>query len=386
LLVAAMTLNASPLEMSLLHVADMAPALLVGLFAGVWVDRLRRRPIMIWADLGRFLLTLSVPVAALLGALRIEQLYLVALLVGVLATFFDVAYRSYLPSLVRREALVEANARLQATNAVAEVAGFGLAGGLVQLLTAPVAVAVDGFSFLVSAVSLALIGRQEPPAPAETQAGAWAEIREGLAVLWRDPVLRAFALAGGTRAFFVYIWVALLLLFLTRELGLSPFEMGLLFAIGGVSSFFGALIVEPITRRFGIGPTLIAAFFLYTASLTLVPLAAGPHWLVLLLVGLPQCLDAGYVLYEVNETSVVQAVAPERALGRVNASLRLVAWGSMLAGSLAGGVLGQTIGLRWAMLIGAIAALVSVVWLLLSPIRKMRELPAPAMAAPLSAG
>jgi MFS family permease len=383
LLVAAMTLNASPLEMSLLHIADMAPALLVGLFAGVWVDRLRRRPIMIWADLGRFLLTLSVPIAALLGALRIEQLYLVALLVGVLATFFDVAYRSYLPSLVGREALVEANARLQATNAVAEVAGFGLAGGLVQLLTAPVAVAVDAFSFLVSAVSLALIGHQEPPpGPAEAQAGAWAEIREGLTVLWRDPVLRAFALAGGTRAFFVHIWVALLLLFLTRELGLSPFEMGLLFAIGGVSSFFGALIVEPITRRFGIGPTLIAAFFLYTASLTLVPLAGGPHWLVLLLVGLPQCLDAGYVLYEVNETSVVQAVAPERALGRVNASLRFVAWGSMLAGSLAGGVLGQTIGLRWAMLIGAIAALVSVVWLLVSPIRTMRELPAPALAAP----
>ncbi|HEY3111608.1 MAG TPA: MFS transporter, partial [Chloroflexota bacterium] len=174
LLVAAMTLSASPLEMSLLHIAEMAPALLVGLFAGVWVDRLRRRPIMIWADLGRFLLTLSVPIAALLDALRIEQLYLVALLVGVLATFFDVAYRSYLPSLVRREALVEANARLQATNAVAEVVGFGLAGGLVQLLTAPLAVAVDAFSFLVSAVSLALIGRQEPPAPAETQAGAWA--------------------------------------------------------------------------------------------------------------------------------------------------------------------------------------------------------------------
>jgi MFS family permease len=385
LLIAAVTLNASPLEMSLLHIADMAPALLVGLFAGVWVDRLRRRPIMIWADLGRFLLILSVPAAALLGALRIEQLYVVALLVGALATFFDVAYRSYLPSLVRRQALVEANARLQATSSVAEVAGFGLAGGLVQLLTAPVAVAVDAASFLVSAVSLALIGHREPePTPAEEREGTWSEVREGLGRLWRDPVLRAFALASGTRAFFVHIWVALLLLFLTRELELSPLEIGLLFAIGGVSSFVGALIVEPITRRFGVGPTLIAAFFLYTTSLTLVPLAGGPHWLVLLLVGLPQCFDAGYVLYEVNETSVVQAVTPERALGRVNASLRFVAWGAMLAGSLAGGVLGETIGLRWAMLFGALAALVSVVWLLLSPIRTMRELPtapAPAPAA-----
>jgi MFS family permease len=200
-------------------------------------------------------------------------------------------------------------------------------------------------------------------------------VRAGLGLLWRDPLLRGFALAEGTRELFVQMWVALLLLFLTRELGLSPLEMGLLFAIGGVSSFFGALLVEPITRRFGIGPTAIGAFFLYTAGLSLVPLAGGPHWLVLLLVGLPQCLDAGYVLYDVNATSVVQAVAPPRALGRVTASMRFVGWGAMLVGSLAGGVLGEVIGLRAAMMGAALAALVAVVPLVRSPLWRLREMP-----------
>jgi MFS family permease len=375
-LVAVLTLDASPLEMSLLQVADMAPVLLVGLVAGVWVDRLRRRPIMILADLGRFALLLSVPLAASMGALRIEQLYVVAMLVAVLTTFFEVAYRSYLPSLVRRDQLVEANARLQASSSVAEVAGFGLAGGLVQLLTAPIAIAIDALSFVVSALALASIRRPEPPAARLEPGGdAWREVREGLSLLWREPVLRAFALAAVTRGFFVHIWVSLLLLFLSRELGLLPLEMGLLFAIGGVSSFLGALVVEPATRRFGVGPTAIAALFLYTSGLMIVPLAGGPHWLVLALVGLPQCLDAFLVLFEVNETSVVQAVTPERALGRVNASLRFATWGAMLAGSLAGGLLGEAFGLRAPMLLGAVAALTSVVWLLLSPVRTMRALP-----------
>jgi predicted MFS family arabinose efflux permease len=331
---------------------------------------------MVWADLGRAALLLSVPAAALLDRLRIEQLYVVALLVGSLATFFEVSYRAYLPSLVRRDELVEANARLQASSSVAEVAGFGLAGLLVQLLTAPIAIVLDALSFLASALSLLLIRQQEPaPAPVGERAGAWAEIRLGLELVRRDPVLRAFAGARASRDFFVQIWVAVLILFLSRELGLEPVVIGLLWAIGGVSSFGGALLVEPVSRRFGVGPTLIAAFFLQILSLVLVPLAGGPGWLVLFLVGFPQCFDACYVLYEVNETSLVQAVSPARALGRVNASLRFVGWGAMLAGALVGGLLGEAIGLRATMLVGAIAALTSVLWLILSPVRQLRELP-----------
>jgi MFS family permease len=375
-LVAAITLEASPLQMSVLRVFDMAPALLIGLVAGVWVDRLRRRPLLIWADLGRTLLLLSVPAAALLGALRIELLYLVGFSVGVMATVFDVAYRSYLPSIVRRDQLVEANARLQATNSVAEVAGFGLAGGLVQVLTAPIAVLVDALSFLVSAVSLALIRRPEsPPSPSAERLGTWPEIRDGLGVVWREPVLRALAGAKASRDFFVHIWVAVLILFLTRDLDIAPVVMGLLFAIGGVSAFLGAVFVVPITRRLGVGPTLIAGFFLQVLSLVAVPLAGGPYWLVLFLVGVGQLFDACYILYEVNETSLIQAVSPTRALGRVNASLYFVSWAAMLAGSLVGGLLGEAIGLRWAMMLGVGGGVLSVVWLLLSPVPRLRHIP-----------
>jgi len=376
-LVAAITLAASPLEMSVLRVIDLAPTLLIGLFAGVWVDRLRRRPLLVWADVARSILLLSVPIAALLGVLRIEQLYLIGFLVGVMATLFDVAYRSYLPSLVKREQLVDANAKLQATNSVAEVAGFGLAGGLVQVLTAPVAVLVDAVSFLVSAVSLALIRRPEPPlSPAEERQGTWLEIREGLRLVWRDPVLRAFAGAKATRDFFVQIWVAVLILFLTHDLEIAPVAMGLLFSIGGVSAFVGAVLVEPVTRRFGVGPTLTLAFFLQVLSLIAVPLAGGPPWLVLFMVGVGQLFDACYILYDVNETSLIQAVSPGRALGRINASLRFVSWAAMVAGVLVGGLLGETIGLRSTMLLGAGAGLFSVLWLLLSPVPRLRVIEA----------
>jgi MFS family permease len=376
LLVAAITLEATPFQMSILRVADMAPGLLVGLLAGVWVDRLSRRAIMIWTDLGRFLLVLSVPVAALLGVLAIEYLYAVALLVGVLATFFEIAYRAYLPWLVERDQLVEGNAKLQASSSVAEVGGFGLAGALVQLLTAPIAMVVDALSFLVSAISLALIRRPEPPpAPIEERQTTWHEIREGFEIVFRDPVLRAFAGSGATHQLFVQMWVAVLILFLTREMGLSPLEMGLVFAVGGVSSLIGAAVAAPLTSRFGLGRTVIWAHLLFNLSIVFTPLSGGPYWLVLLLVSANQFFDGAYIVYEINETSLIQAISPERSLGRVNASLRFLGWAMMLLGSVIGGVLGEVIGVRWTMLFGALMALTSVVWLLASPIRGMKTMP-----------
>src|SRR5688572_16340168 len=176
-LVAVLTLEATPLQLGLLRTFDVVPAILVGLFAGVWVDRLRRRPIMVWVDIGRAIVLLSIPVAALLGQLRMEQLYAVAVAVGVLTLLFDVAYRSYLPTLVSREALVEGNARISASNSVVEAAGFGVAGVLVQWLSAPIAILVDAASFLLSALSLRLIRHCEPPpAPPEERESALDEV------------------------------------------------------------------------------------------------------------------------------------------------------------------------------------------------------------------
>src|SRR5438874_10187910 len=179
-LVAVLTLDASPAQVAALQIAEIAPGLLVGLFAGACVDRLRRRPIMLWADVGRALLLFSIPAAALVGVLGVQQLYAVAILIGALSTFFDVAYHSYLPALVSRHALLEGNSKLQASAAVVEVGSFGIAGALVQLLTAPLAILVDAVSFVFSALSLASIRASEPEtAPPEARQNPWLEIGEG---------------------------------------------------------------------------------------------------------------------------------------------------------------------------------------------------------------
>jgi MFS family permease len=357
---------------ALLYVCEMAPGMLVGLFAGAWIDRSRRRPIMLWADLGRALLLVSIPGAALLGLLRIEQLYVVVLLVGTLTTFFDIAYRSYLPTLVHRDGLVEANSKLQASGSVVEAASFGIAGTLVQLLTAPLAILVDAASFLLSALSLALIRTPEPrPSAPEARQRTWLEIRAGLRFLLGEPVLRALAAAKGTRDFFVYLWAAMLMLFLTRELRLEPVLIGALFAIGGVSSLFGAVAAERVVRRWGLGRTLVVGLFVSCASLLFVPLAGGPPLLVVALVGAQQLFDAPATIYEINEASLIQTMTPDHLLGRVIASLRFVEWSAMLAGALLGGLLGEAIGPRATMLVGALGTVLAVLWLVFSPVREL---------------
>lgn len=373
-LVAVLTLEATPLQLGLLRTFDILPAVLVGLFAGVWVDRLRRRPIMIWVDVARALILLTIPAAALLDRLRIEQLYVVAVLVGVLTLLFDVAYRSYLPTLVSREALVEGNAKISASSSVVEVAGFGIAGALVQWLTAPIAIVVDAVSFVLSALSLSTIRHEEArPSPPEARESALAEVREGIGVIARTPTLRALALYEGWDQLFIHMWVAMLLLFITRELHLEPILFGPLFAIGGVSALAGSFLAVPLTRRFGLGPTLIAARTVGAASCLFLPFAGGPVALAAAFVGAGQAFDAAGTIAEINKDTLIQGTTPDRVLGRVNAGLQMVRWGAMLAGSLIGGMLGQTIGIRETMFVGAIGAQPAVLWLLFSPIPRIKQ-------------
>jgi hypothetical protein len=292
--------------------------------------------------------------------------------------FFDVAYRAYLPTLIRREHVVEGNSKLQATAAVAEVASFGLAGALVQALTAPIALLVDALSFLVSAGSLALI-RAPESAPTRLAAAqsTWADVRDGLRFTLGDPMLRALAGAKATHDFFLYVWVSMLLLFLTRDLHLEPVVFGALFGLGGLCALLGALAAERVARRWGLGRTLIWSLFLSSAALLCVPLAAGPLLLVVVLVGAQQLADAPAIVYEIHEASLVQTLVPDGLLGRVTASLRVIGWGAMLAGSVAGAVLGETIGLRATLLVGALGTLPAVFWLVRSPVAALRTMPAP---------
>lgn len=375
-LTAALTLHANAANMGFLAAASTAPFLVFGLFAGVWVDRLRRRPILILADIARFALLALIPVLALLGALTLVDLYVIAFLVGILTLFFEVAYQSFLPAVVGRAQLVDGNSKLETTRSAAQIAGPGTAGALVQFVTAPVAIAVDAASFLVSVLFLGLIRTPEPsPARTMVRRRVWAEINEGLRAVLDDPILRATMGSAGTVNMFGSLLFAVFVLYALR-LGIGAGLLGVIFAVGNLGYLGGAFLTQPITRRFGVGPTISAGLIVLTFCGLLVPLAGGP-----LAVSVP-CLMAaqfargfGGTLFNINNVSLRQAITPDHLLGRINATSRFVSTGALTIGSLAGGTLGTVFGLRPTLVIGAVGGLFSVVWVLCSPVRSLREPP-----------
>ncbi len=378
-LVAAMTLEATPLQMGTLGTVQYIPWLLVGLFAGVWVDRLRRRPVMIAADLGRTVLLGLIPLAAVAGILQMQHLYIVGFLVGIMNVFFDVAYAAYLPTLVPHESLVEGNSKLQVSASVAEIGGPGLAGGLVQLVTAPLAIAVDALSFLVSALSLMWIGTPEPrPAPTDDSRNILVEMREGLQLVFSNPILRAFALASVTTNFFVDVHLAVFVLYATRELGISPVILGSIYAVGSIGGLLGSLFAERLVKRLGLGRVIVGAQILVTLAVLAIPLSGRQFWITVPLIVVAEALwGFAAVVYVVNTVSLRQAITPNQFQGRVAASLRFVTWGISPLGFMLGGILGGTIGLQATLLVAVVGPLLSVACLVLSPVPRLREPPVP---------
>ncbi|MFY9571287.1 MAG: MFS transporter [Blastocatellia bacterium] len=375
---AILVLDATPFQLGLLSAARLIPGFLTGLAAGAWVDRLRRRPILIGADIGRAVLLATIPFAAVLGLLRIEHLYVVAFLVSILTIFFDVAYQSYLPSLIGRAELVEGNSKLSASNSVAEVSGFGVAGWLVQIFTAPMTMLIDAVSFVVSAVAVWMIDQPEEAASRESRADMRREIAEGLREVWRHPLLRATTACAFSREFFVGIYGTLVLLYMARDLGFAPGVLGTIFAVGGISSLMGAVATGSLTRRFGVGPSMILGLTLSGIALFLIPLAQGATLTAALLLILQQLAgDGALTIYQINQVSLRQTITPERLLGRVSASAEFLGLGATLAGSILGGVLGEMIGVRATLFLGALGALLSTLWLLLSPVRGLRTVAIP---------
>ncbi|MDP9351193.1 MAG: MFS transporter [Chloroflexota bacterium] len=376
-LVAVVTLGASPAEMATLYAAGYTPPILVGLLAGVWVDRLRRRPLMVLSDVGRAALLALVPLAGVLGLLRIELLLAVAFLVGVLGVLGDAADNAYLPSLVGREHLVEANAKLEASSSVARIAGPGIGGLLVQLLSAPVAVAMDAVSFLASALSLGLIRKAEPPPPPPHERRPLRiEIVEGLRSLLGNPVLRAFLASSVT---FDLAWNALFALYfvyVTRELGLPAGAYGLIFGVGSVGSMVGALLAGPVARRLGVGPVCIASqLAVGLGSLPIALAAAIPDAALPLLVGAEFAQSCADTIYSINRNSLTQTVTPDRVLGRVYASRSFVGLGVVPLAAFLGVALSARIGVTGTVVVGACAGLPSFLWLLFSPVRTLRRMP-----------
>ncbi len=377
-LTAILVLQATPLQLGLLGAAQSAPFLLLSLPAGAWVDRLRRRPLLVAADAGRTLLLGSLPITALVGSLHIEQLYAVGVCVGALTAVFDVAYQSFLPQVVSREQLVEGNTKLEISRSVAQIVGPSAAGLLVQWFTAPVAIAADAVSFVASAVSFALLRAPEPTAARrDDRTGIVNEVRDGLRTVLGSPLLRTLAGAGSAYNLFGNMLFAVFLLYATRDLGLQPAAIGLILSVGGPAGLAGALLASHVARRFGLGPTLVGALAIGATGRTLILLAGGPPGVVIAYFVAARALLSVWVpIYGVTSLSLRQAITPDHLQGRVTATMRFIVWGTLPLGSLIGGVLGGAIGLRPTIGLAVVGTIVAVTWFVLSPVRGLRQPPA----------
>jgi MFS family permease len=371
-LAAVLVLHASTFQVGLLTTAGFAAFLLVGLPAGAWVDRVRRRSVMIWSDVVRTLVLASIPVAYGLGVLTLAQLYAVTFIQGVATVFFDVAYMSYVPGLVGREHVAEANAKLQATVSIAQVSGPSASGFLIGLLSAPVAFVADAASFIVSVASLLAI-REREPVPERTQGpGLWAEIGEGLGFVVRQPILRMIAGCTSTSNLFSSAIFAISVVFLVRQVHLDASTIGLLTSLGAVGGVVGALSCGFLRRRIGSARIIWVSITVTSPFSLLLPATSPGPGLICYAVGM-FVFSFGAVVYNVHQASFRQLICPPRLLGRMNATIRFIVWGTLPLGGLLGGGLGDWLGNRNAMWVAAIGMTLASVWVLASPLVRMRD-------------
>ena len=380
-LVAILVLDATAFEVAALGTIEFLPFILFTLPAGVWVDRLPRRPILVLGDLGRAGLLATIPAAYIADVLTLAQLYVVGFLVGVCTVFFDVAYQSYLPALVEREHIIEGNSKLVMSQSSAQVAGPGFGGLLVEIFTAPYAVLVDAISFLGSALFLLRIRKHEERPRAASHDGEkpslWTELKEGLRYVLDNPNLRAQAGCTATSNLFSNVAFAIFLVFAVRELELSPGVIGVVFSVAGAGSLVGAFTALRLSRRFGIGPTTIAVGMLWGPATLLMALAPAGNDAVPFLVVASLASGFSIAVYNIIQVSYRQAICPPRLQGRMNSVMRFIVWGTIPIGALAGGALGSWVGLRETIVIGGVGGSLAFLWILLSPQRGLRDMPEP---------
>ncbi len=363
--------------MGILAATGGASVLLFSLWAGIIVDRVRRRPVMIAADIGRALLLTCVPIFSMMHVLSIAHLIGIAACTGVLTVLFDVAYQSYLPSLVGTEDLFEGNRLLSISGSTAEILGPSLTGVLVQLITAPIAILLDALSFLVSGISVFIIRTPEPPAHATPHESLREELFGGMKTILEHPLLRALFfrsiilfLSMGLGMFTFYILYAI------RILGLKPAALGVGIALGGAGSLVGGVFAGRIAKRLSLKSSFFASAIVIGVVQLLIPLASLTPRLGLLLICIQQFFgDFAFTIYYVNETTLRQSVAPPHLLGRVNAAIQLASRGMLPIGALAGGFLGGKIGITNTLWIGCAGVLLSTLCLLPVVRSKVRSEP-----------
>jgi MFS family permease len=377
-LTAVLVLSAGPAEMGLLVAAQTIPPLLFGLIIGAWIDRVSRRNVMIAADIGRLVLLIGIPIAAYLGALRMPQLYVTAFGLGTFSVFGGLASVAFLPALAGRDYLIGANSRLATSDALAKIAGPSLGGVLVQMFSAPLALLADALSYLVSAMCLALLGGFERPAEAkpEVSASLVGQIRHGLAFVFGQPILRTLAATAGTANFFASLALAVYVLFATQILGFGAAQLGLIYGFGSLGGLVGAGCAGPVSRRLGIGPTMLLATVFFALGMLLVPFAMGPSLIPLaVLAGSRFLTGLQAPMFNVTLVSLRQALTPDHLQGRVNATARVIAVGASPLGAALGGFAGGLFGVRATLLIAGAGAVLAVLLLVLSPVRGLRRAP-----------
>jgi len=377
-LTAAIMLNASPFEVGVLTALEALPYALIGLFAGVLVDRTRKLPIIVATDVGRGLALAAVPVAAWMGVLDMYVLYVTGFLVGAMSVIGWPAYQVFMTERVGRDRLVEANAKIGIADSAAQLVGPGIAGALIQWLTAPFAILFDALAFVASAVIL----RGIPPGPTDVPKARGgrsirADVAEGLRVIWRNPSLRALVWSVGAWQIFRHAFVATGVLFAARELQFSAGHVGALFMVAGLGSLVSTSVTERLNARFGLGPVMLAGLGGTGVAYLMIASSGGPYWLASMLFGGGLfVLDLAAMIFFINYLSLRQAAAPDALLGRVTATMIGLTVSAAPIGGLMGGWIAQHLGLRAAILVAGAGALglgLLVTWL--SPIGRIRELP-----------
>lgn len=375
-LVAVITLSASPAQIAVLNGCSLLPGMLAAPWIGVLVDRRRRRSLLILADVCRAMALVSIPVAALLHQLTMLQLDAVAAIISILTMGFDVSFRAYVPSIIGRDELIQGNSTLQGTAAVAEAGGFAMAGVLVQLVTAPLAIAFDAISFVLSAFSLTSIHSHEVATTKSVDtepSRTLTDIAEGARAVWGDPILRAITVTECAWKLIDNSVGVVIMLFFVRDLHLQPATMGPVFGIGGISAFAGAVVAGRMLRRWGRGRAMIGGIYVNNIGLLATVAAGGPFLLILALLSLAQLTDGGRTIYEISALTLMQERAPSGKEGRVFATFETLRSGAMLLGIVSGGILGESIGLRPVLILAVVGGLLAPLFLVFSPMRELTE-------------
>jgi MFS family permease len=384
-LLAATTLDASPFAIGVLGAVGALPHLLFGFVAGAWVDRLRRRPILIAADIVRSLLLLSVAFVAFRGALSVMFLVTVAFLIESCTVFFDLAYVAYVPTLLPKDRLVGANSRLEASASASQIVGPAFGGAAIRILGAPVTLLFDAFSYLASAILLTRIRAREERRERSEESHIVSEIREGLVFLWTNRVLRGLALANGLTNFGGYIFLAVYILYMVRNLHLDPGAIGLVLASGGAGALAGAITASPAQRRWGAAPVLIGSLVMFGVSGLTVPMAMLFPVIALPMIVASEVLQWFAILvFSVNAVSVRQSISPPHMLGRINGSMRVLTFGLRTVASLLGGLLGSRIGLPATLVVGAFGMLISFLPLLNAGLTELDQPVSTGRSAPVN--